>query len=229
MDSKIDEIIKYITELKALNRTVISSFKSHTKKLNRLIKKVDELLINVSTQLEENREFKSKIGDIGKKILTIENSISQIENYSFEHVIVTELMEIQSRSTNILLFNLPEGDDHKDLENIKNIFSDLNENILHFTFTRLGKFKSTTPDKPRPVIIHFTNQSDVSTILRVQKNLKSSMKWSNIRFSSDKTIKQREEMANLRKTLQLRRDNGEKDVIIKYVEGIPSIVKITNN
>lgn len=229
MASKIDEIIKSLFELKELNENIIPSFKSHTRKLNRLSKKVDELLINVSTLMEENREFKSKIGGIQKKLLIIENNISQIEHYSSEHAIVTEFMERQSRLTNILLFNLPEEDDRKDLENINNLFSDLKVNIINFTFSRLGKLKSATPDKPRPIIIKFTNQSDVSTILRVQKNLKSSTKWSNIRFSSDKTIKQREEMENLRKTLQLRRENGEKDIIIKYFEGIPKIVNITNN
>jgi len=48
-------------------------------------------------------------------------------------------MERQSRSNNIILFNLPEEDNHKDLENNKNMYSDLNKNILHFTFSCLGK------------------------------------------------------------------------------------------
>lgn len=68
------------------------------------------------------------------------------------------------------------------MKNIKKIFSDLNENILHFTFSRLGKMNSTNSDKPRPVKTHLTNQSNVFTILRIQKKFKSSTKWSNIRF-----------------------------------------------
>jgi hypothetical protein len=105
----------------------------------------------------------------------------------------------------------------------------LNEHFTNFTFSRLGKTNSTITDRSRPIKIRFTEQSDVFTILRTQRKLKSSIKWSNIRFSSDKTIKQRDEMANLRKILQNRRDKDEQNLIIKYVKGTPQIINTTKN
>jgi len=42
-------------------------------------------------------------------------------------------MDKQVRSNNVILFNLPENENKSDLENIENIFTYLNENILHFT------------------------------------------------------------------------------------------------
>jgi len=100
-------------------------------------------------------------------------------------------------------------------------------NNLHFFVSE--KTKSNTPDKPRPVKILLSSQSDVFNILRTQKNLKTTANWSNVRFSSNRITKQREEMGILRKTLQQRRDNGEQNIIIKYIKGIPKIVNTTKN
>jgi hypothetical protein len=46
-----------------------------------------------------------------------------------------------------------------------------------------------------------------------------------ISISDDKTSKQLEYLKNLRTELQLRRDNGEDNITIKYVKGIPSIIE----
>lgn len=71
--------------------------------------------------------------------------------------------------------------------------------------------------------------SDVFTTLRLQKKLKSSTKWSNVRFLSDRTTKQREEIGNLRKKLQQRKENGEQNIIIKYLKGTPKIENASKN
>lgn len=61
MDSKI---IKSISEVKISNGKILSLLNnSHIEKMNRFIKKVDELYNNVSTLMKENCEFRSKIGD----------------------------------------------------------------------------------------------------------------------------------------------------------------------
>jgi hypothetical protein len=46
-----------------------------------------------------------------------------------------------------------------------------------------------------------------------------------ISISDDKTPKQLEYLTNLRTELQLRRDNGEDNITIKLVKGIPSIIE----
>jgi hypothetical protein len=64
--------------------------------------------------MEENRDFKLKIDDIEKRILIVENNKNQNEHSLSEHAIITELMERQSKSNNIILFNLPEKKNLKD-------------------------------------------------------------------------------------------------------------------
>ncbi|KAE9523488.1 hypothetical protein AGLY_016040 [Aphis glycines] len=228
-ETKLEDIIKSITELKTSNAKIISSLNSHTEKINRLDKKIDDLFKNFSILMEENHNLKLKIVNIEERISCIENNKTQIQQHSFEHDTTDELMDRQVRSNNVILFNLPENENGSDLENIKNILTALNENIEHFTFYRTRKIKSTIPDRLRPVSGSLTDQSDIFTILQIQKNLKNSTKWSNIHFSSDKIMKQRDEMANLRKTLQNRRKKGEQNLIIKYVNGIPKIINNTKN
>lgn len=223
-ETKLEDLIKSISELKTSNAKIISSLNSHTEKINRLDKKIDDLFKNFSILMEENRNLKLKIVNIEERILCIENNKTQIQQYSIEHDAIDELMDRQEGSNNVILFNIPDNENGSDLENIKNIFTALNENIKNF----IRKIKSTIPDR-LPVRVCLTDQSDIFTILQTQQNLKNSTKWSNIHFSSNKIMKQRDEMANLRKTLQNRRKKGEQNLIIKYVNGIPKIINNTKN
>lgn len=229
MEKKLDDLIKTVTELKTSNGKIISSLNSQNEKFNRMEKRLDDLFKNFSILMEENRDLKLKISNIEVRILCLKNNKTQTQHSSFEHDVIEELMDRQVRSNNVILFNLPENENDNDLENIKYIFTNLNENIGDFKFSRLGRTKSTIHDRPRPIKIRLTEQSDVFSILRAQKILKNSTKWSNIHFSSDKTTKQRNEMANLRNTLQNRREKGEQNLIIKYVKGIPKIINTSKN
>ncbi|XP_050064599.1 uncharacterized protein LOC126553488 [Aphis gossypii] len=229
METKIDEILKTVNDLKVTNNKIISTINTQNEKISRISKKVDDLFENVSNLTKANQDLNLKVTNLEIKILDMEQSINKENNAPPEQNIIEELMDRQSRSNNIILFNLTEDDNEDDSQKIKNVISSLNQKIEQFTFFRLGKTKSNTPDKPRPVKILLSSQSDVFNILRTQKNLKTTTKWSNVRFSSDRTTKQREEMGILRRTLQQRRDNGEQNIIIKYIKGIPKIVNTTKN
>ncbi|VVC43457.1 Hypothetical protein CINCED_3A019215 [Cinara cedri] len=214
METKFDEILKSVGELKVINR---------------LSKNVDKLFENVSILTKANQDLNLKFANLEVKVLAMGQIMSEEKNTPPEQKLIDELLDRQSRSNNVILFNLTEEDNKDDSQKIKNVISSLNEKIEKFTFFRLGKPKSDIPEKSRPVMILLSNQSDVFTILRSQTNMKSSTSWSNIRFSSDRITKEREEMANLSKTLQQRKENGEQDVIIKYIKGIPRTVKTTKN
>lgn len=56
---------------------------------------------------------------------------------------------------------------------------------------------------------------NIFEILHGQSKLRHSPDFKDLRFSSDKTLKQREHMQSLRKELQSRRENSETDIIIK--------------
>lgn len=80
-------------------KNIISSLNAHTEKLNRLNKKVDDLFNNISTLMEENREFKSKIGVIENKLLVIENNKGQ--NTNILHLNICYYYRINGRTIKI--------------------------------------------------------------------------------------------------------------------------------
>jgi len=83
-------------------------------------------------------------------------------------------------------------------------------NFNPIKFFRLGK-PST---RPRPIKI----TQSVFEVLRVQTKLRLSPDFIDLRFSSDRTVKQREIISSLRKQLESRRNNGETNIIIKYIK-----------
>lgn len=87
-------------------------------------------------------------------------------------------------------------------------------------FNRLGK----PSDRTRPFKITVTDTKNIFEKLRAQSKLRHSPDFKDLRFTSDRTIKQREQMALLRKELKARLEKGEIDIIIKYTKGNPQII-----
>ena len=112
---------------------------------------------------------------------------------------------------------------NSDNNQIKLILNELNLNYIPTKLRRLGR----PTNKDRPLKVTFPEVNYTFDILRAQSKLRSSSLWSNIKIASDRTEK-REMMSNLRKKLESRRNEGEKDIIIKYIKGIPTIINSKN-
>lgn len=147
---------------------------------------------------------------------TLINPLSDIDT-------IHEIEERQARAKNVIVFNLPEptGTDNntketQDIESLKNIMNPL----IHFAplkVIRLGKIGN----KPRPVKIVFAEKKEAIDILRVARAVDTGV----LRFKNDLTIMQRNHLKKLNEELMRRKSKGEKDCIIKYINGQPSIVK----
>jgi len=133
----------------------------------------------------------------------------------------------------MLLFNLPEAVNDStyttsDSTTIQNIFDFLNLKTKPNSITRLAKPSSSNTTKPRPVKLRFSDQKDIFELFSYQNKLKSNSTWKDFRFSSDRTKQQQEYMSHLRQELLNRQSNGEQDLIIKYIKGIPKIINSKN-
>lgn len=62
----------------------------------------------------------------------------------------------------------------------------------------------------------------MKTILRHRNNIKSDV----IKIFSDQTPQQQAYMKTLKDELRRRIDDGDKDLTIKYVKGVPKITKL---
>lgn len=157
----------------------------------------------------------------------VQSNSSSSENVDFEDI-VNEVSDRQYRKNNLIIFGIPDNSSNaKDV--IKEIFSemrcDLEEDI---TPVRLGKPDSSRK-LPRPIKLRFKSHETVFKLLFKSKLLRSSEKFKNIRMSSDKTPRQQELYRKIKQELNARIANGETNIQIKYVNGIPRIVNSAVN
>jgi len=234
MDStSLDDIKSSLDELKASQGKIISSVNISNNNIKALNKKFDDVIKTISILSEENKMLKEKMSVLENKYDLLEKKISTSQ-FSTDENLLSEIMERQSRSCNLIIFNLPESKEDSqtkitDYDQLVTIFNTMETNPTKFTCHRLGKPNSNTENKSRPLKVVLSNTIEVFTLLRSQAKLRNSPNWSNIRLASDRTTMQRDHMRNLREQLQKRRDNGENDLIIKYNKGIPSIINKNKN
>lgn len=134
-----------------------------------------------------------------------------------EEEMLIEFQDRQKRSNNVMLFNIPEGNDDK--EEVSNIFSSLVSSppeILHLS--RVGK---RNVNNARSLKVVLPSSLDV---LNIVKN-RSKLKGRRIYVNFDLTPKQREAERTLYTQLKNRREKGEKNLSVRYRNGIPHIIQ----
>lgn len=133
------------------------------------------------------------------------------------------LIDIQDL-TNIILFNVPESATQSitdDKNTISNIFQQINVLVNPINCLRLGKLSN----KCRPIRATLPNQHDVFDVLKNKRKLGNLTNLKNISISSDKTLLQRKQLKNLIDELNARKNSGETNLFIKYINGLPTISK----
>lgn len=236
MDSKLDEIVVSLSELKITQNKLINAsneqgktLKTFTKTLDDLNSKFDNLETKLSKLEAANSQLKSCFDLLEKDYGDYASFKLKSNSPAFEIELLNEIYDRQSRANNIIVFNLPELNSENtnslsDLSRLNDLFNDTGLNLQIAKAHRHGK---PTFNSHRPIKVTLPNASDTFSILRSQNKLQGSQKWSDIRFSSYRSTKQREFMSNLLE-LSNRREKGEKDIIIKNIKGSPTIVHSKN-
>ncbi|CAI6353027.1 unnamed protein product [Macrosiphum euphorbiae] len=227
MQDQLDSILKSLNEVKSTQNKMITSINEQNKTLKSFNKRFDDLSTEINKLATENSFLKTKISELENKLIQIEKTTltTQLDELN----ILNELADRQSRAQNIILYNLPENLNNtqipiSDGDNLKLIFKEMKVDYNPINFNRLGK----PSDRTRPLKITLADKKSIFETLRAQSTLRHSPDFKDIRFSSDRTIKQREQMALLRKELESRREKGETNIIIKYIKGNPQIINSKN-
>nr|CAH7728603.1 unnamed protein product [Callosobruchus chinensis] len=148
----------------------------------------------------------------------------------FEEVL-HEIEERNSRKCNIILYGVAENKDAtrqqqeiQDLAEVTKILEflspDINTNVKPM---RLGKFDRSST-RPRLIKLTLNNQQQVQKCLRNASKLSSSTAFARIRISADRTPKQVKFYKKVKCELSRRQANGEANLKIKHVRGVPRIV-----
>ncbi|KAK7863806.1 hypothetical protein R5R35_001377 [Gryllus longicercus] len=195
----------------------------------KLNQKIDELQVS-------NEALVKEVADLKKR--NSSESISGGANYEYEDI-YAEFIDRQRRSKNIIIYGLHEDQKQNkqqshenDEKEIKSILSNITDTHIEFSFHRLGILNnmnkepktSKANDKVRPIKVLLPDSDLALDILRNKKKYKG-----NVKISPDMTLRQRSHMRNLISKINEESEKGNKDLHIKYINGVPKIFDSSAN
>lgn len=206
---------------------------------------LQDMKITTEELIAENKSLKTQISTLTntvkeneEKIISLRTDVQQLKSGSaapanpqatpqtFCEDLFKEFQDRAERSKNIIIVGVPErhisnSEERRETERneaariLNTIYPDCPRPVK---VVRVGKYDG---NKIRPLKLSFSSQEIAKTILRNKANLT----LDGVRIYSDQTPQQQKFMKNLRDELQQRKDNGEKDLIIKFSKGTPKIVR----
>ena len=117
------------------------------------------------------------------------------------------------RSSNLILYGLPETTDSSDIDQVKDIFQHLEEAPVLSGVERLGR---RTEERVRPVRVVLRSRDIARTVLGKSARLRESELYKTVYISPDRTFEERDERRELVKVLKEKREREpEKEWRIK--------------
>ena len=105
-----------------------------------------------------------------------------------------------------------------------NILNTLEVRVAPVSVKRLGKYNPSASISKRPIRIVFPTNVIIPKIFRNAKKLKSNEQLKDLAISSDKTPFQLKTHKKAKDELHERLRNGETNIVLKYINGLPKIV-----
>lgn len=212
-------------------KTQIESIRSTT---DYLVTEHNKILLDINDL--KNQKVVSE-----QKIASLENEIDALKREKLKEPtgsistcsqedLIREINERSNREKNLIIVGIPElhGSDTNErrLNDEKEVLNIISSIISH-TFTslktsRIGKYNA---NKDRSIKVYLDSPATAKEIL---KN-KDKISHKDVKIFSDRTPAQQLYMKELKKELLTRKENGEQDLIIKYINGHPKIVPSSNN
>lgn len=194
-------------------------------------KEVNDMKKEVSKVSKHNTKLTSEYSLLDKKLTDVEGKINQLSTPTEN--IITEMNERRRRESNVIALNVKESNkkDGKDrLVDDRNQLSaalppEIIPNLSNYRIRRLGR---PVAGRTRPMLITTPNAAEAMTILKT-KSEHAMDGESGIIFKSDLTPAQTSYLKELREELNALHEKGEKDKTIRYINGIPRIVKSNDN
>lgn len=237
MQNQMTELMAYIT---SNNTKQIENFNKIGEDTAIIKEQVNNIKSTIQHITEEQVQLKSDLSNIKLSNSTMEKKIefleSSLQNTNFtslansstaktQEEIIIELNERNQRSKNILISGIPESISNDPKERqvydktalcniLKTIYTSCPEPNKIF---RIGKYN---PDKTRLIKACFECKDTAKQILRSKPNVKNN----DIKIFSDQTPQQQAYFKVLKSELECRIKNGEENLSIKYVKGVPKII-----
>lgn len=220
------------------------SFKTSCVKLSR----IETAKINSNTGLSwtcaDCGKFGNDLNGLKAAIIALQDDIKILKAASISDTpntlvnteeIIQEVIERDRRKTNVMVFGVSEAVNlsraeqrSADTEVLRNIFGSIDFRIGDLIPLRLGKYDPSKISPKRPIKLCFSSEGDVVALLKKSKSLKQSKDFSGVFISRDRTPFQQKLYGSVRDELRDRKSKGENNIRIKYSNGIPRIVSVTD-
>lgn len=205
--------------------------------------KLNDMKNTLDAVVMEQNNLKCRLNDVESTTLCLDKKVTNLEanvlnlkrttsdnNQNTTEEIITEIRERTIRSKNLIIEGIPElkskipsdrlkHDKVKCINVLKEILIDCPEPEK---LIRIGKYN---PNQHRALKVSLSSEELVRKILS-NRNKKS---IENIKIYSDQTQQQRSIIKKLKHEIETRTIEGEKDLRIKYVRGIPKIISLEKN
>ncbi|CAB0018663.1 unnamed protein product [Nesidiocoris tenuis] len=239
-DNFLQSILAKMNEQIALTiRQELNPFKEEiNNKLSSLQLSVDscnEQYASLNTEMASIREEVHALRSDGlrERVKALEDKLSVAAPAGLvdEEAIYAEIEERRRCAANVLFFNVPESSSTNPADAIAEDLARLNAFITSLTPAnppsvkrgyRLGK---RSADHTRPLKAIFETQSEATRVMASVRSTKSPQ----FPIAGDRTVRQRDFLRRLRTELQARKDNGEANLTIKYISGVPKIVPLDSS
>ncbi|KAJ2946665.1 hypothetical protein O0L34_g12724 [Tuta absoluta] len=242
VDAVHKELKDFRTEIKTLMDTFLQGQTRQTETVNQINESISGIkneMKDISDNIEklavEQRELDVQIQKLNTKseimqgkIKSLEDNVSQFKNIpEVCDEIIQETQERMNRSKNVILLGIPEAaaalnaperrlaDKNEVIKILKPLLK--SEDDVLYVF-RLGKY---TTGKNRNVKVCLASENAARSILRNKANIGEST----FKIFSDQTAYQQKHLNNLKDQLKQRTNNGENNLRIKYVRGVPKIME----
>lgn len=183
------------------------------------------LLSKYEDQVRINAELRSEIGEIklklqlsasggGDEITTLSGAARQ----NREEEIVQEVVQRQTRMYNVMIFNFNLEEGIPETTQISTILSsNSGQQIVASNVVSFGK-----PNRNgcKPVKVTLAKTTDVAFLLKNRRHFADRHR---IYIEADLSPAQLKQLQDTKEELRNRRSNGEEDLVLKFVRGIPTI------
>lgn len=229
LNANVSEILLRLSTL-ATKDEFKHEIKDVKDRIDAISAKIADLEPRISNAESQIQGLQTTVKEISKKVETKTAAAFELES------VASELNDREYRSCNVILFNVPESTDRSnadrknyDRAKVVSVLSavNLSANDLK-TFYRLG---NQSKNNKRPIKVVLANKE---LALKVLKELDVKVLtgvdpyMAELSLARDRTPLEIKHLNDLRTELAHRIQNGEKNITIKYVNGVPMIIKTKN-
>lgn len=163
----------------------------------------------------ENAELRERLADI-------EGGLHRVSTES----VFREMNDRISRERSLVVFGIPENESiQDDADVVLPIFQAIINNPNAYTIQSARRIGRIRADTPRPVKVVLTSGEEVRLVLR-NKNKIQKTRFRNVNIQRDLTAEQRQHIRSLRTELRDRKAKGERNITIRYIHSVPTIVTV---